>query len=283
MSFIKPRRYLRASNKTSRGLQPARTSAGEKRALFAALTLCLTVLEAGCNLLTGRAPSDNNGNVSDTVPGFEAGTFTNPTLIDNVYFPQVPGTKRTYVKETDEGIERVVEEVLDETREILGVECRIIRVQEFLNDILIEDTQDWHAQDDDGNVWYMGESVDNYHYDEQGALIDITHEGAWEAGKDVADLGTTARPGYIMLAAPVPGEVYSQEYYEGEAEDIAEIVALNVSVTLADGTTYTCLQTHDFTPLEPDADEYKYYAPGVGLIAEEPLEGGERVELVAVE
>ncbi len=251
--------------------------------LCAAFLVCLAVSN-GCNLLGALGPPvDTNGNIPDTVPDFDAATFTNPTLIDNQYFPLTPGTTRTYVKETDEGAERVVEEVLEETREILGVDCRIIRVQEFLDDVLIEDTHDWHAQDDEGNVWYMGESVDNYNYDDQGVLIDITHEGAWEAGKDVAGLGTIARPGYIMLADPTPGDVYSQEYYAGEAEDIGEIVALSVSITLADGTTYSCLQTHDFTPLEPDADEYKYYAPGVGLVAEEPIDGSERVELVSIE
>jgi hypothetical protein len=147
---------------------------------------------------------------------------------------------------------------------------------------LIEDTRDWHALDDAGNVWYMGEAVDNYNYDDQGRLIDVTHEGAWEAGKDVANLGTIAQPGYIMKANPMPGEVYHQEFYRGEAEDMGEVAALNVSVTLANGMTYSCLQTRDFTPLEPDVNEYKYYAPAVGLVLEETVGGGERVELVSV-
>ncbi len=44
----------------------------------------------------------------------------------------------------------------------------------------------------------MGEEVDNYNYDAAGNLIDITHEGAWEAGQDVAGLGTIALPGHII-------------------------------------------------------------------------------------
>ncbi len=86
-----------------------------------------------------------------------------------------------------------------------------------------------------------------------------------------------------MKASPVPGDTYHQEYYVGEAEDEAEVVALNVSVTLSDGTNYTCLQTRDFTRLEPNANEYKYYAPGVGLVAEEVVGSTERVELVSIE
>jgi hypothetical protein len=92
-----------------------------------------------------------------------------------------------------------------------------------------------------------------------------------------------ALPGYIMKASPTPGDRFHQEYYVGEAEDKAEVVALNVLVTLSDGTSYTCLQTRDFTRLEPDANEYKYYAPDVGRVLEEVVGGTERVELVDVE
>ena len=152
----------------------------------------------------------------------------------------------------------------------------------YLDEVLIEDTHDWYAQDDDGNVWYMGEEVDNYNYDDEGGLIDITNEGAWEAGLDVVGLGTIAKPGYVMKASPTPGDIYHQEYYEGEAEDMAEVIALDVSVTLSDGTAYSCLQARDFTPLEPEVNEYKYYAPGVGVVLEEVVGEDERVELISV-
>jgi len=221
--------------------------------------------------------------IPDTVPDFDAATFTNPTDIDNPYFPQIPGTTRTYMGETDEGTERIVIDVLSETKEIMGINCRIVRDRVFLVDVLVEDTHDWFAQDDDGNVWYMGEEVDNYNYGNAGNLIDITHEGAWEAGKDVAGVGVIALPGHVMRAVLMPGDIYSQEYYPGEAEDMGEIVALEVPVTLSDGTQYTCLQTRDFTPLEPDVNEHKYYASGIGLVAEEVVGGGERIELVSVE
>jgi hypothetical protein len=86
-----------------------------------------------------------------------------------------------------------------------------------------------------------------------------------------------------MKASPTPGDTYHQEFYEGEAEDMGEVVALEVPVTLGDGTSYSCLQTRDFNPLEPDVNEYKYYAPGVGVVLEEEAGGGERVELVSIE
>jgi hypothetical protein len=218
-----------------------------------------------------------------TVPDFDAATFSDSTAIDNRYFPLVPGTAWNYRGETADGTETTVVEVMEETRQVMGVECRIVRDRVFLDDVLIEDTDDWYAQDDAGNVWYMGEEVDNYNYDDEGRLIDITHEGAWEAGLDVAGAGRSALPGYVMPAAPGAGDVYHQEYYPGEAEDMGQVVALNVSVTLADGSTYSCLQTRDTNPLDPGAVEFKYYAPEVGLVLEEVPGGGERVELVSIE
>jgi len=215
----------------------------------------------------------------DTVPDFSAAEFTDSTRIDNPFFPLVVGTAWTYTGETDEGTERTVVEVLDETKEVMGVPCRVVRDRVFLNDVLIEDTHDWYAQDDAGNVWYMGEEVDNYNYDAAGELIDITHEGAWEAGKDTAGVGVAALPGFQMKAAPAVGDVYNQEYYAGEAEDMGEVVALDVAATLADGTTYSCLQTRDRNPLEAGSGEFKYYAPDVGLVLEETADGSERAEL----
>ena len=71
------------------------------------------------------------------------------------------------------------------------------------------DTHDWYAQDDDGNVWYMGEEVINYEYDDDGNLLGTNSDGAWEAGVD------GAQPGIIMWAAPQVGRSYYQEFYEG--------------------------------------------------------------------
>jgi hypothetical protein len=80
----------------------------------------------------------------------------------------------------------------------------------------------------------------------------------------------------------MPGDIYHQEFYPGGAEDMGAVLALDVPVTLGDGTMYTCLQIRDFTPLESGVNEYKYYAPGVGLVAEEVVGGGGRVELVSM-
>lgn len=216
----------------------------------------------------------------NTVPDFNSAKFSNPTTIDNPYFPLTPGARMTY-RAVDGGEEAVVE-VLMETRTVAGVECRIVRDRVFVDDLLIEDTFDWYAQDDVGNVWYMGEDVTDYAYDESGALISTENPGAWETGKDVAGVGVTARPGYIMPAAPRAGARYHQEYYPNEAEDYAEIVGVDVPVTLSNGVSYTTLKTRDLSSLDPTIDAFKYYAPGVGVVLEEDPDGG-RVELISAE
>ena len=79
----------------------------------------------------------------------------------------------------------------------------------------VEITDDWYAQDKDGNVWYLGEAVRNF---ENGKFVD--REGSFEAGVDGAE------PGVVMPADPVPGLSYRQEYYKGEAEDKGEVITV---------------------------------------------------------
>ncbi|MEE8148119.1 MAG: hypothetical protein V3T24_10980, partial [Longimicrobiales bacterium] len=190
------------------------------------------------------------------------------------------GVVHTYqVKTTAGDIEIIVVEVLPTTRVVAGVECAIVRDRVFCEDLLVEDTYDWYAQDQNGNVWYMGEEVTNYEYDDDGNLIGTDSAGAWEAGQDVAGVGSNAIPGIIMKTSFVVGDTYQQEFYAGEAEDRGEIFALDVAVTLADGTAYTCLQTRDTNPLDPGVVEFKYFAPGVGVVLEEKEDLSERSEL----
>ena len=162
--------------------------------------------------------------------------------------------------------------VTNDTKEILGVETTVVRDVAWDEGILVEDTFDWYAQDTEGNVWYMGEIATNYEYDDEGNLIETNTDGSWEAGVD------GALPGYLMKANPQVGDSYYQEFYPGEAVDEAEVISLDESVSIDFGEFDNVLKTRDFTELEPDVSEFKYYAPGVGqVLADEgiPVEGGE--------
>ena len=122
---------------------------------------------------------------------------------------------------------------------------------------LVEEAWDWYAQKNDGAVWYFGEAVENY---EEGVLIN--HDGAWEAGVD------GALPGIIMLATPQNGVKYREEFYEGEAEDEAQIIHTGRAVSIDFGTFENCIVTRNWTKLEPGIIEQKIYAPGIGLVRE---------------
>ena len=162
--------------------------------------------------------------------------------------------------------------VTQDTKEILGVQTTVVRDVAWDEGVLVEDTLDWYAQDTAGNVWYLGELATNYEYDEEGNFIGTNTEGSWEAGVD------GALPGYLMPTNPQVGDLYYQEFYLGEAEDEAEVVSLNESVSIELANYDNVLQTREFTNLEPDAFEFKYFAPGVGqILAEEGIteEGGE--------
>lgn len=192
--------------------------------------------------------------------------------IDNPYLPFIPGSTWVYEARLEDGmVERNEVEVLHETRTVNGVAATVIHDTVFVDGQLVEETFDWYAQDGDGNVWYLGEEVDNY---ENGALVD--HAGSWEWGRD------GALPGIIMWADPSAhmNEEYYQEYYAGEAEDQGQVLGVAESVSVPFGLFENVVMTHDFSVIDPDLKENKFYASGIGLIKEINLTTGEEVVLV---
>lgn len=191
--------------------------------------------------------------------------------IDNPFLPFVPGSRWVY--ESTDGVERIEIEVLSETREVLGIAATIVRDRVFEEGELVEDTFDWYAQDRDGNVWYLGEDSSEL---EDGAVV--SSAGSWEAGVD------GAQPGILILADPTVGRAYRQEFYGGEAEDLAEVLQLDGSETVPFGSFAELLVIREWTPLEPEVIENKYYAAGVGVVLELKVAGESgRVELVSFE
>jgi hypothetical protein len=189
--------------------------------------------------------------------------------IDNPYMPLMPGTIFVYEGETEDGIETNEVYVTHQTKEILGVTCIVVWDRVWLDGELIEETYDWYAQDKDGNVWYFGEDSKEY----EGGVV-VSTEGSWEAGVDGAE------PGIVMKANPQVGDSYRQEYYEGEAEDMAEVLSLTESVSVGYGDFDNCLMTKEWTALDPGVVEHKYYAAGVGEVLVVMVEGGtDRAEL----
>lgn len=207
--------------------------------------------------------------------------------INNQYWPLLEGTSFVYFAETDDGCEvnRVTipnSPAKDDFAEPYDtIAARPVDDLAWFSAecdgdyVLMEKTTDWFAQDDSGNVWYLGE--DTAAYDEEANCV--SEEGAWQAGNDGAEAGI------VMLGDPRVGIAYRQEYLEDEAEDMGKVLKLNALVELESpfGPFADCLVTKEWTPLERGAIEHKFYCPdsGPGLVLVEEFKGKTvRVEYV---
>lgn len=194
------------------------------------------------------------------------------TTIDNPYFPLEPGTRMVYRESGEEGPGREVMRVTHRTKLVQGVETVVVRDKAYIRGELVEDTRDWYAQDRRGNVWYFGENTKDY---ENGRVVGT--EGSWKAGRD------GARAGIFMEAHPKVGDTYYQEFSPGVAEDQATVLSLDASASVPYGSFQNVLKTKDFTRLEPNVVERKFYARGVGSVLEKSVRGEkERLVLVSV-
>jgi hypothetical protein len=192
--------------------------------------------------------------------------------VDNRYFPLKPGTSFRYdgvrgtTPQTDDEV------VMRRTKRVLGVRSTVVRDTVSEHGRAVERTYDWYAQDRQGNVWYMGEdSLERRH----GRFVKASD--SWQSGV------SGAKPGIIMPARPRPGDAYRQEYYPpGQALDQARVLRLGARVTVPYGAFGKVLVTSERSPLEPQTEQ-KYYAPGVGEVAERVVRGHhEEFRLISV-
>ena len=190
--------------------------------------------------------------------------------IDNEYWPMAAGNRWVYRETDGEGTEqRIVVTVTERKKTILGIVATVVHDRVTENGEIVEDTDDWYAQDKWGGLWYLGEATTEY---EDGKPA--TTAGSWEAGVD------GAQAGLIIPPDPMAGMAYRQEYYAGEAEDRGKILSLDARATVPYGSFDGLLKTEDTTPLEPDVLENKFYAKGVGPILAIAVSCGGRQELL---
>jgi hypothetical protein len=225
------------------------------------LALIAVVGAAGC----GSGGSNTSSTTTATRTGFTA-NVTNP------WFPLRPGSVYRYRGVKDGEPSREVMTVTHRTKTIDGATCVVVSDLLYIRGKLEERTEDYYTQDAKGNVWYFGEKTAEL--DEHGNVKNTS--GSWMAGVD------GAKPGIFMFVHPRPGDSARQEYLKGEAEDHFQVVAIGVTATVPFKAFRGAMLTKEWTPLEPDVIDHKFYARGIGTVLEQTVKGGdERNELVS--
>lgn len=226
-----------------------------RRILVAAvLAVALTAVSAAAALAgSAKGPA--------AARDFATQRFGRSTVVDNRWFPLKPGMRLTFVGTTSEGKRRiprrVVSTVTDLTKTIAGVATIAIWELDYKDGELEEAEIAFFAQDDDGNVWQLGEYPEEY---DNGAFVKAP---AWLAGLK------GARAGIAMQATPTPG---TPSYAQGFAPppiswtDRARVYRVGTRTCVPAGCFGKVLITDEFSLDQPGRHQLKYYAPGLGTV-----------------
>jgi hypothetical protein len=232
------------------------------RVLYAAATLLLVLLASACGT---DKPRQAVGATSVTIKvatekDFDRDRFSEPTTIDNPWFPLKPGTQFVYegsaIADDRRIHRRVVFTVTDLTKVVNGVRTLVAWDRDYNDGQLVEPELVFFAQDDDGNVWTLGQYPEEY---EDGELVKTP---AWIAGVE------GARAGIVMRAEPSTG---TSNYSQGwgpkvEYADRAKVHEMVQETCVAFGCYQDVLVTDEWDAADPAARQRKYYARGVGNI-----------------
>jgi hypothetical protein len=190
---------------------------------------------------------------------FNPDNFDDSTNIDNPWYPLKPGVRRVLSGATeDKGLtipHQIVFTVTDLTKVIEGVRSVVVYVEDYSQKNLVEAELAFFAQDNDGNVWYLGEYPEEY---EDGRFVDAP---AWIAGLKGAQAGIK------MKAEPIEGTIYSQGW--GPAvnwTDYGQVDQLGQETCVALDCYQNVLVIAESSLAELDAFQLKYYVQGVGEV-----------------
>jgi hypothetical protein len=227
-----------------------------------ALLLILVTGEDAAWAGTGPATATNGGRTCAPVTGFHRGEFSHPTMIDNKFFPLIPGRRFIYEGRANRGggvlPHRIIFTVTDMTKVINGVRTRVVWDRDFNEGQLAEAELAFFAQDNYGNVWSMGEYPEEYENGKFGGAPSV-----WIPGV------ARARAGVMMRARPRVG---TARYLQGAAPgidflDCAKVFKTGQRTCVPHRCYKNVLVTDENSPLDPDGGhQRKEYAPGVGNI-----------------
>jgi hypothetical protein len=183
--------------------------------------------------------------------------------VDNPWFPLLPGSEYRY--SGSEGKTKTVDvvKVTHGTKKILGVTTTVIHDVVSVKGRATETTNDYYAQDRQGNVWYFGEATQTL--DKHGKPVST--DGSFQAGVN------RARAGVLIPGHPKVGQTGRQESLKGQAEDQFKVLDLNAHVSVPFVSSEHALRTNETSPLEPKVLDNKFYVRGIGSVREVTLKG----------
>jgi hypothetical protein len=232
-----------------------------------ARALVVVVLAGSTVALCGPRPSTPAGHAGQgrldpgrfTTGRLDPGRFT--TRIDNPFWPMAPGSRWVY-RETDGagGGRRVEVTVTDRTVRVLGIEARVVRDVVFAHGRPREVTDDWFAQDLEGNLWQLGEVT------RAPAGAEASTAGSWRAGVDGAE------PVLVLPAHPDPGMVYRQP------DALVRVLTAGTTAKVPYGSFRRLLVTQELGSPEAGQVEHEFYARGIGPVLAVTVSGGSRRE-----
>jgi hypothetical protein len=239
-----------------------------------ATALMIFSAATGALLLTGCADVSPKANLQVDSP-----RFSHSREITNPYLP-LASLKQDILENQNERVERTAKPEIHKTFQIGGqtVEALTVEDREYASASksparaldnfmpgggkfapdhgeLTEVTLDYFAQDDDGNVFYLGEDVDEY---KNGKVTG--HSGAWLYGKNTKQLGL------LMPGHPKTGDTFKSEDVPKITWEQDEVVSVSETVTVPAGTFQNCVKIKETA--SDGGTEIKFYAPGVGCIEE---------------
>jgi hypothetical protein len=207
---------------------------------------------------------------------FAAADFPRRPTIDNRYLPMRPGTQLILEGAVDGVPHRVVFTVTDLMKKIDGVNALVIWDTDESEGELVESELSFFAQDDDDNVWNLGEYPEEF---ENGEFVGAP--SVWITGEDGAEAGI-----HMAGATHVSSRLYVQGFApEIDFLDCARVVAKYQSVCVPAGCSDRVLITNEQNILDPEGGiQSKYHVPGVGIVKIGVVEPatGEALDLVDV-
>jgi hypothetical protein len=187
-------------------------------------------------------------------------TFTNSTSITNPWLPLVPGTHWAWEGQANVDGERIARRVeltiTDLTKMIDDVRTVVAYELDYNDGQLIEAELIFFAQDDQGNVWHLGQYPEEY---EEGVFVAAP---AWIHGYQGASAGI-----FMQVAPQLGAPSYSQGWGPAVGwSDRGQVSQMGQYTCVRVGCYENVLVVSEFNRTEPDAQQLKFYAPGVGNV-----------------